>query len=275
MAIKFLSYSNVILCLSFALHQLYSVLLQTHYHQIHHQTRTIHEQILDNISPMAVSCPAAFGELKIMLGRWRLRLKQVVNWLPSVLQGDIQVWCISNLPKPVGLSPYRHGIVLDFHESLTNTKCGLQVICKQEHSQRPCPRTILVLCTALCTNGLYTESIFKQDAPSELTYYLLGAMQEGMPLLTVLALVPCILIQLSADHLLELLLRFWIALNKASLSIVLILLYTLLHTMQNADCYRYDSTETLLLHTYMHRRTSMTVWLLTRMTYLLSADKLS
>lgn len=63
-------------------------------------------------------------------------------------------------------------------------KLVLQVICKQEHAQRPCPRTILVLCTALCTNGLYQEGVFKEDAPSELVFYLLGAMQDGDPLFT-------------------------------------------------------------------------------------------
>ena len=56
---------------------------------------------------------------------------------------------------------------------------SLQALCKQEHNDRPCPRTILVCCTALVTNGLYTEGLFSEEAPMELVHYLLGAFEEG------------------------------------------------------------------------------------------------
>lgn len=55
----------------------------------------------------------------------------------------------------------------------------MQAICKMESSQRPCPRAIIICCTAIVTNGLYTEGIFKEDAPDELVHYLLGAFEEG------------------------------------------------------------------------------------------------
>lgn len=55
----------------------------------------------------------------------------------------------------------------------------MQAMCKQEHNDRPCPRTILVCCTALVTNGLYTEGLFSEEAPMELVHYLLGAFEEG------------------------------------------------------------------------------------------------
>ena len=55
----------------------------------------------------------------------------------------------------------------------------MQAICKQEAAQRPCPRTILVCCTALVTGGLYHEDLFKEEAPQELVHYLLGAFEEG------------------------------------------------------------------------------------------------
>ena len=54
-----------------------------------------------------------------------------------------------------------------------------QAMCKQESAQRPCPRAILICCTAIVSSGLYEEGIFKDEAPSELVHYLLGAFEEG------------------------------------------------------------------------------------------------
>ena len=56
---------------------------------------------------------------------------------------------------------------------------SLQAMCKQESAQRPCPRAILICCTAIVSSGLYEEGIFKDEAPSELVHYLLGAFEEG------------------------------------------------------------------------------------------------
>lgn len=75
----------------------------------------------------------------------------------------------------------------------------LQTFCKQEHNERPCPRIVLVCCTALVTNGLYTEGLFSEEAPMELVHYLLGAFEEGD------ALIPSALEAFRLQQVLELL----------------------------------------------------------------------
>lgn len=41
---------------------------------------------------------------------------------------------------------------------------------------------MVICCTAIVTNGLYTEGIFKEEAPLDLVHFLLGAFEEGEPL---------------------------------------------------------------------------------------------
>lgn len=55
----------------------------------------------------------------------------------------------------------------------------LQSVCKNESSAQPCPRLVLVCCTALVTRGLETEGLFLEEAPLELVQSLLGSFQEG------------------------------------------------------------------------------------------------
>ncbi|KAK9804424.1 hypothetical protein WJX72_011952 [[Myrmecia] bisecta] len=52
-------------------------------------------------------------------------------------------------------------------------------VCKSEAASRPCPRVIMVCCTAIVVSGLNTEQIFQKDAPLELVHYLLGAFEES------------------------------------------------------------------------------------------------
>ena len=60
--------------------------------------------------------------------------------------------------------------------------CVLQSVCKNETSTRPCPRLVLVCCTALVTRGLETEGLFLEEAPLELVQSLMGSFQEGIEL---------------------------------------------------------------------------------------------
>eukprot|EP00884_Botryococcus_braunii_P022096 jgi/Botrbrau1/8570/Bobra.0359s0034.1 len=55
----------------------------------------------------------------------------------------------------------------------------LGALCKQESATRPCPRVLLVCCTALVTNGLGVEGLFHEDVALDLTHYLLAAFEEG------------------------------------------------------------------------------------------------
>ena len=59
----------------------------------------------------------------------------------------------------------------------------LQSVCKNETSTRPCPRLVLVCCTALVTRGLETEGLFLEEAPQDLVQSMLGTFQEGPVLL--------------------------------------------------------------------------------------------
>lgn len=60
--------------------------------------------------------------------------------------------------------------------------CDVKGICKNEASARPCPRIMLVCCSALVTGGLSAEGLFQKEASEELVHYLLGAFEEGEPL---------------------------------------------------------------------------------------------
>ena len=57
-----------------------------------------------------------------------------------------------------------------------------QTLCKNEAANRPCPRIVLVCCTALATGGLSAEGLFQQEASEELVHFLFGAFEEGQPL---------------------------------------------------------------------------------------------
>ena len=56
----------------------------------------------------------------------------------------------------------------------------LQTLCKSEAANRPCPRIILVCCTALVTGGLSAEGLFQQEASDDLVHFLFGAFEEGV-----------------------------------------------------------------------------------------------
>ena len=58
----------------------------------------------------------------------------------------------------------------------------LQTLCKTEAANRPCPRIVLVCCTALVTGGLSAEGLFQQEASEDLVHFLFGAFEEGLPL---------------------------------------------------------------------------------------------
>lgn len=45
--------------------------------------------------------------------------------------------------------------------------------------QRPCPRLLLVCCTAIASSGLSTEDIFRHDAPEELVRAVLAHFAKG------------------------------------------------------------------------------------------------
>ena len=55
----------------------------------------------------------------------------------------------------------------------------VQTLCKSEAANRPCPRIILVCCTALVTGGLSAEGLFQQEASDDLVHFLFGAFEEG------------------------------------------------------------------------------------------------
>jgi hypothetical protein len=55
----------------------------------------------------------------------------------------------------------------------------LQSVSKQEASTRPCPRIVLVACTALVTGGLDTPDLFREEAEIELTHFVLNAFEDG------------------------------------------------------------------------------------------------
>ena len=57
-----------------------------------------------------------------------------------------------------------------------------QTICKTEAANRPCPRIVLVCCTALATGGLSAEGLFQQEASEDLVHFLFGAFEEGQQL---------------------------------------------------------------------------------------------
>jgi hypothetical protein len=57
----------------------------------------------------------------------------------------------------------------------------LQTLCKTEAANRPCPRIVLVCCTALVTGGLSAEGLFQQEASEDLVHFLFGAFEEGLP----------------------------------------------------------------------------------------------
>ena len=56
--------------------------------------------------------------------------------------------------------------------------CCVQSVCKTEANTKPCPRLILVCCTALVTRGLDTEGLFLEEAPLDLVQFLMGSFQE-------------------------------------------------------------------------------------------------
>lgn len=60
----------------------------------------------------------------------------------------------------------------------SRSRCA-QGVCKHEAAARPCPRLVLVCCTALVTGGLSTEGLFQKDAPDDLVHFLLCAFEEG------------------------------------------------------------------------------------------------
>ena len=55
----------------------------------------------------------------------------------------------------------------------------VQSVCKNEASTRPCPRLVLVCCTALVTRGLETEGLFLEEAPLDLVQFLIGSFQQS------------------------------------------------------------------------------------------------
>lgn len=55
----------------------------------------------------------------------------------------------------------------------------VQTLCKNEAANRPCPRIVLVCCTALVTGGLSAEGLFQQEASEDLVHFLFGAFEEG------------------------------------------------------------------------------------------------
>ena len=67
----------------------------------------------------------------------------------------------------------------------------VQTLCKAEAANRPCPRIVLVCCTALVTGGLSAEGLFQQEASEDLVHFLFGAFDEGRPLKPSHISVPC------------------------------------------------------------------------------------
>lgn len=55
----------------------------------------------------------------------------------------------------------------------------MQTLCKNEAANRPCPRIVLVCCTALVTGGLSAEGLFQQEASEDLVHFLFGAFEAG------------------------------------------------------------------------------------------------
>lgn len=56
----------------------------------------------------------------------------------------------------------------------------LKALCKAESNNRPCPRMLLLCCTAIASAGLEEKNLFKDEAPEELVDALADHLQSGM-----------------------------------------------------------------------------------------------
>eukprot|EP00210_Caulerpa_lentillifera_P002055 g1970.t1 len=58
-------------------------------------------------------------------------------------------------------------------------KTPLESLCKGESANYPCPRLLLVCCTAIASSGLSCQDIFKLDPPEELVTAVLNILHYG------------------------------------------------------------------------------------------------